>query len=309
MQARCIWDARCQLGEGPVWHQGRLYFVDIHGAAVHAHEPASGRQQRWSLPRRIAWLMPDQQGDGFIAGLDDEVVRLQLEPTLLIRPWVKPPLPAGVRLNDAKRDRWGRIWAGSMHEREPASAQGVLACLEPDGRWRVAQPAYGIANGPTFSPDGTTLYHADSARAEVHAYAMDAAGRLGPPRLWRSFGAGEGVPDGMCTDSEGALWIAQWGGHGLGRYAPDGRLLARIDLPVSQVSSCCFGGEGGRQLYITTARTGLSEAALAHEPLAGALFVAEPPVPGLGPDATLGSSTTSVWAQSGHATMGAACER
>lgn len=304
MQAHCVWDARCQLGEGPVWHHGRLYFVDIHGRAVHAHEPATGLRQRWLLPRRIAWLMPDLAGEGFIAGLEDEVVRLQLEPTLRIQPWLRPPLPTGVRLNDAKRDRWGRIWAGSMHETEPALAQGALACLEPDGRWRVAQADYGIANGPTFSPDGRTLYHADSARAEVHAYRLDAQGRLGPPQLWRRFEQDtEGVPDGMCTDSEGALWIAQWGGYGLGRYAPDGRLLARIRLPVSQVSSCCFGGPDRRQLYITTARVGLSAAELAREPLAGALFVAELPVPGLGPDATLGSSPMQASAEAGHATM------
>ena len=93
--------------------------------------------------------------------------------------------------------------------------------------------------------------------------------------------AGPGSPDGLSVDAEGCLWVAMHGGGRLRRYAPGGELLADILLPVSRPTSCCFGGPGLRDLYVTTRRQGLSERELREQPLAGALLRLDPGVTGM----------------------------
>lgn len=303
--ACCLWPAECQLGEGPLWladaahaSAGRLLWLDIHGAAVHGLDLPSGQRHRWALPWRVAWLIASNGADGkteegvFLAGRVDAVLRLRLWPQLEVLgpglPIHEPAAPGqGLRLNDAKLDPWGRVWFSGIYEPNPSRPRAELLRLDSRGQLQTLDRGYRIGNGPCFSLDGRTLWHADSGLGCVWAYALDEHGEpqgaqqgTAPRRLWRQFPPEEGVPDGMCVDAQGALWIAHWGGHRVTRYSPQGEPLARIDLPVSQVTSCCFGGVEGRQLFITSARTGLSEAQLAREPLAGGLFVADLPVAG-----------------------------
>lgn len=284
-EATCIWPLGAELGEGPLWvaRQNRLYFVDIKASMVHALDVASGERYSWAMPTFICWLVPQHNGDGFIAGFRDGFARLRLEPEVCIeyigRPHSDRP---DVRLNDAKADRHGRIWAGSMHNLDYSRADGRLYRLDTDGSWTVADDGYHICNGPALSPDGTTLYHTDSYLGCTYAYALSASGELGQRRLWRQFDAAtEGSPDGMTVDAEGCVWIAQWGGARVCRYSPQGELLASISLPVSQPSSCTFGGADLKTLYITSAREGMSASQLAAEPLAGALFSVRVDTPGL----------------------------
>lgn len=270
---RC-WAFEAQLGEGPVWVQSqqKLYFVDIKAPAVHALNPTTGERWRWSMPKAIGWLLPeDEAGLSFIAGLRDGFVRLRLEPDVHVEYLVRPhPDQPELRLNDAKRDGHGRIWAGSMHDLDQSRPDGRLYCLNPDGSWFIADSGYHICNGPTFSNDGRTLFHADSWLGRIYAYDVDSQGALGQRRVWRQFLDGEGFPDGMCTDSEGCLWVAHWGGARVSRFSPDGRLLRSIGLPVSQVTSCTLASDD--RLFVTSARVGLSAESVAAEPLAGAVF-------------------------------------
>jgi sugar lactone lactonase YvrE len=92
------------------------------------------------------------------------------------------------------------------------------------------------------------------------------------------------VPDGMAIDAEDHAWLAVWGGACLLRIGPDGRLVARVPMPVSQPTSCAFGGPDLRDLYVTSARVGLDDGTLAREPLAGALFRLRPAAPGRSAD-------------------------
>ena len=138
---------------------------------------------------------------------------------------------------------------------------------------------------PRLDPDGTTFYYIDSPTREVAAFDYDAAsGELTNRRVAIPIPEGEGFPDGMTIDSEGMLWIALWGGWGVVRYDPKtGERLGKIDLPVEKVTSCCFGGANLDQLYITTARIGLDEEALAKQELAGAVFRVDAGASGLAP--------------------------
>lgn len=291
----CLWPSACQLGEGPLWlpdrqapGAGRLLWVDIHDAAVFGLDLPTGRRHRWALPWRVAWLIPSEEAGVFLAGRVDAFLRLRLWPTVeVLGSGVKAHerrVAPGLRLNDAKLDRWGRVWAGGMFEPDPSQPLAVLQRIDALGRLQCMDGGYRIGNGPTFSLDGRTLFHADSGLGCVWAYALTAEGELdgaAARRLWRQFPAHEGVPDGMCTDVEGALWIAHWGGACVTRYSSEAEPLARIELPATQVTSCAFGGEQGRQLFITTASAGLSPAEAAAQPLAGGVFMAELPVGGL----------------------------
>jgi sugar lactone lactonase YvrE len=121
------------------------------------------------------------------------------------------------------------------------------------------------------------MYFIDSTWLEVRAYQYDpAAGTIGDGRVLVRFPDDGSVPDGLTVDDDGHLWVARWGGSCVDRFAPDGSLVDRIELPVMRVTSCTFGGRGLGDLYITTARGDANAADLAREPLAGGLFRCRP---------------------------------
>jgi len=273
-----------ELGEGPLWDEARQRFlvVNVQGRAVHAWAPGSTGSQRWDVPERIGWLIPRRDGDGFIAGLQSGFARLWLEPLLRIEAIGSPHAgQAEVRLNDAKADRWGRIWAGSMHCDDYTRADGQLARLDADGSIHVVESGLHVCNGPAIAPDGEWLFHTDSYKGRIHRYRLGASGNLSDRTLWKQFDARKGTPDGMCFDAEGCLWIAFWGGGCVRRFSVDGELLRQVDLPARHVTSVAFGGADYATLLVTSAREGLSADALQAQPLAGATFTLRPGVRGL----------------------------
>lgn len=269
------WDLGCTLGEGPIWsaRDQAVYFVDIKVPAVHRLGLRDGARTSWSMPEMIGWLAERQKG--FVAGFQSGFAELDLDP-LAIRPIgdPEPDLP-GNRANDGKVDPAGRVWAGTMDNAEQA-ATGSLYRLDPDRSWRRMDQGYRVTNGPAFSPDGRTLYHSDSALRCVYRFDLAPDGSLGERQVFIRFGEDDGYPDGMTTDAEGGLWIAHWGGNRVSRFDPDGRPERAIPLPVSQPTSCVFGGEDLDRLFITSAAIGLT-----CEPLAGGLFEVDPGVRGL----------------------------
>ncbi|WP_251979112.1 SMP-30/gluconolactonase/LRE family protein [Salinicola avicenniae] len=267
--ATVIWPANAELGEGPVWspEHRALLFVDIRRARLHAWHPDSDERQSWTLDEACCWLLPREGGD-FVAGLRSGIVELSLDATgphpgkrLTPIDW----LPEGDRLNDAKSDREGRLWFGSMDNAE-THANGYLYRLDGRGLSEVDRD-YAITNGPAIAPDGRTLYHNDSARQTVFAFDLNDAGELSGKRELIRLPSGRGFPDGMTCDHEGNLWIALWDGARVARYRPDGQLDREVSLPVSRPTSCAFGGDNLERLFVTSAATGCPD-----EPLAGALF-------------------------------------
>lgn len=266
-----------------MWHEPsqQFYCVDIHGCAIHAWSPGSGAHQSWRLPERIGWLIARADGDGFMAGLQSGFARLWLTPALRIERLGCPhPGQPDVRLNDAKADRWGRIWAGAMNNRDPRRPEGYLARLDPSGQFTVVESGIHIANGPAIAPDGTWMLHNDSFLNTTYRYRITSDGQLADKAVWRVFGPAEGTPDGMTLDAAGKVWVAFWGGRCVRQFEPDGTLLRQIHLPVSQVTSMAFGGEHMDVLLITSARHGLGPAGLAKEPHAGCTWVLRPGVLG-----------------------------
>lgn len=275
--ATVVWDVRAELGEGPVWSEAHraLLFVDIHTARLHALFPDDGSRRSWELDESCCWLLPTATGD-FVAGLRSGIAELQLDergPRIGKRLTPIDWLPEGDRLNDAKTDPAGRIWFGSMDDRE-IHARGYLYRLDSRGVTEMDRN-YHVTNGPAISPDGSTLYHNDSARQTVFAFDLDADGKLHGRRTHVQLKPGAGHPDGITCDREGGLWIALWDGARVARYHPDGTLDREVALPVSRPTSCAFGGGDWQRLFVTSAAVDCAD-----EPLAGALFEIETDIGG-----------------------------
>jgi sugar lactone lactonase YvrE len=279
---RPVVEAGAITGEGPLWDAARgvLWWVDIPPGLLHRFDPVTGATatQVFDAPLGAVAHRPDGSlllalADR-LAAWDSETGRLQ---TLL-------PLPAGtvpLRCNDGKPDPQGRFWIGRMAVDEQPGA-GSLLRIGSDGQVATVLAGLHIPNGLGWTADGGSMLYVDSAWGEVRRYAFDArTGAIGEARTLVR--VEDGVPDGLTLDAEGCAWIALWGGHGVRRVAPDGRVLGDLRLPVSQVSSCTFGGPDMGTLFITTARKLLPPQALVHEPQAGSLFSCRPGVRGLAP--------------------------
>lgn len=269
MDARPEWvfrlDSRCQLGEGLIWCtasamvEPSLLFVDIHGRRIHAVGTEGNGHRSWQVPERLGWLIPHSLGDGFVAGLRSGFARLWLEPAVRIE-WLHRVFESQpqLRLNDAKADAAGNIWAGNLNDDDNESRpDGVLFRLATTGTATVVDTGYCVANGPAISPDGGLLLHTDSMRRVIFAFELDApAGTISGKRVWKKLAEDEGYPDGMNFDAEGCLWLAHWGAGCVSRFDTTGSLLRRVQLPVSNVTNVCFGGARLDRLFVTTARAG-----------------------------------------------------
>jgi len=275
-------EAGNELGEGVIWSPAHeeAQWTDILGRRFWAYSPSDGVSRSVALPDRMTCFAPlggTRLLASFAGGL--EIFDLQSGARRPIAA-VEADLPS-TRLNDGKLDRQGRLVFGTMDEDQPARPIGQVYSYEGGAAPRPLIPGVRIANSIAFSPDGRRMYFTDTPTKIIRAYDYDlAAGELSGERTFAAL-EGPGAPDGSTVDSDGCLWNAAFGGGRLVRYTPDGRVDRVVQLPCSRVTCCAFGGAGLDLLFITTARTGLDTAALAREPLAGALFAVDAGVRGL----------------------------
>ena len=279
---RLLLACRTDLGEGPLWsaREQAIYWTDIKVGKLNRYRLSDGATQCWTMPATIGWAVERRDRPGFVVGLAHAIVELTLDPfAIKTRCELETDKP-GNRLNDAKVDPLGRVWFGSMHDAEQEHS-GAFYRLDPDFSVHKVDGGYIVANGPTFSPDGAIVYHTDSSAREIYRFDVRPDGSLAGKSVFARFAEEEGYPDGMTTDREGCLWVAHWGGSRITRFRPDGARDRVIPFPVSQVTSCAFGGDRLDRMFVTSARIGLSEAQLAKEPLAGGLFEFDPGITGL----------------------------
>jgi sugar lactone lactonase YvrE len=277
---RCVADVHAVLGEGPVWvaREHALYWLDIKGRMIFRLSDG-GEVSQWPTPFRVGSLAPRAKG-GFIAGTDEGIAEIDLADgrmKILFNPEADLP---GNRFNDGKVDRSGRFWAGTMDDSE-RQASGSLYRIDADLRCTRIDEDYRVTNGPAFSPDGTIMYHNDSARQVTYAFDLDEAGNASNRRTFIQFGEGDGYPDGMTVDAEGGLWIGFWDGGCLRRFSAEGELTQVLEMPASRPTSCTFGGPNLDRLYVTSASIDLDETALSMQPNAGGLFMVTPGVQGI----------------------------
>ena len=278
----CVLDARASLGECPVWSidERVLYWIDINAPSLNRFDPATGANIAWPMPHSIGSFALRARG-GFVAALRDGIWFVDGEGRLERRVVAAPYDPAHHRFNDGRADRQGRFWAGSMNEKRDASSAKLYRLSADQGFVSVLDDMT-ISNGLAWSPDGGTMYHADTPARIVRAYDFDIA--TGTPTNGRVFAKFEGEtdrPDGGAVDSEGCYWSAFYRGAKVVRFSPQGRVVAEHAVPSMCPTMCAFGGDDLRTLYVTSARQMREAEELARLPQSGGIFAMRVDVAGL----------------------------
>ncbi len=280
------------LGESPVWdgQRSRLYLVDGVSRVIRAHDPESGAFHEWATPSMVGSISLGAD-DTLVAALRDGIYLLDLA-TGAFSPVFRPdPENPATRFNDGKNDRQGRFLCGSMGIH--ADPLGSLYRVNPDGGAEVFATGIRISNALCFSPDGATMYFADSLERKIRAY--DYSTPEAPAKGYRilvdtePYGSG---PDGATVDAEGGIWVCLVQVGKIGRFLPDGTLDRMIDAPTDMPSCVAFGGADLRTLFVTSIKDSGSGRAISKHPEGGHLFA----IDGLGvrglPEARFGLSGT-----------------
>jgi L-arabinonolactonase len=266
---------RCVLGEGPVWDGriGALWQTDIQSAELLRIDWPDLTVTRFALPERLGSLALTPDSGRLLCAFASGFA--WYEPAGGIIEWLHRTEPdyRGLRMNDGRVDRQGRFWCGSMVEREEDAPGegGTLYRLDPANLAAPRAMASGISisNAICFSPAGDRCYFADTLEQAIRAYPLDPlTGTLGQAQIFARLG-GTAWPDGADVDAEGRVWNAEWGTGRVTVYAPDGGVIDRLDLPVTQSTCVAFGGPELALLFVTSAREGLSPEELSAQPEAG----------------------------------------
>ncbi len=279
---RCVLDVKASLGECPVWSAAEkvLYWVDINAPALNRYDPATGGNTVMPMPESIGCFALRKSG-GFVVALRGGIWLAHQDGSLMRKAAAAPYDPSRHRFNDGRCDPQGRLLAGSMNERRDAST-AALYRLDADFTLTRILSEMTISNGLAFSPDGRTMYHADTPMQMINAYDYDAAsGTPSKPRVLARFTAEGDRPDGGAVDREGCYWTALYKGGKVKRIAPDGRVLREYPVPAMCPTMCAFGGADLKTLYVTSARQLRDADELARLPFSGGIFSMRVDVPGL----------------------------
>ena len=276
-----VLDARAELAEGPVWDDRleRLWWVDIMAGVVHLTDTASGSDRTIPVGQPVGALGLRETGTPVVA-VRDGFASLREHGGIDLIAEVEIDDPT-TRMNDGKVGPDGGFWAGTMAVDERPGA-GHLYRLDPDGSVTEQFGGSTISNGLDWTRDGRSLYYIDSPTRRVDRFdvAMDGRSLSGRSVAFELAESDGWVPDGMTVDAEGYLWVCLWDGWAVERYAPNGYLDDRVDIPAAQVTSCTFGGRDLDELYVTTAREGFPAGGRADQPHAGGIFRVRPGVRG-----------------------------
>ena len=305
-------NTRAGLAESPLWDAQRQawFWMDIDQHQIHQHTIRADNDAEHRV-----WQLPlDKRYDiGAMALADNGNLMLALRAGIAsfnpdeapknISPEIRIPAPydtSTTRFNDGGVDAQGRWWIGSLYAPKTYAGAhlfclehgvlkpilGELANIEPYKNWGIT-----TANGWAMSPDGTTMYHADTQAHTVYRYDFDASVPVETALSNRTVffqtldtrgtdAPYQGRPDGAAVDSEGNYWLALYEGGQIVKIAPNGDILQKIPLPAKAPTMLCFGGADLKTLIITTAGN-RPESELAHYPANGHILKIQVPVAGI----------------------------
>ena len=248
------------LGECPVWCERteRLFWTDIPGCELLALDPVSGEVQHWRVPEPLGSFALTTNTDVLLMGLASCLGYYNLSTLRFTKITITPGVP-GTRVNDGRCDRMGNFVFSTMDAGEAVQTIGRFhrfnaATLKTE---TLDLPEVAIPNSICFSPDGSTMYYADSLQGCIFCCDYPS---LENQRVFTTVN-GQGAPDGSCIDAQGFLWNAEWGGSRVVRYATDGKVDSVIDSPCIQTTCPVLAGLGYETLYCTSARIGLDKPA------------------------------------------------
>ncbi|CAH1775552.1 unnamed protein product [Owenia fusiformis] len=269
------------IGEGPHWDDATesLLFVDINDGDAYGWDSKTGKVEKFHADGTVSLIVPRKSG-GYVISINKGLHHLDFETKTTTR--LSEEVGAGLdaRFNDGKCDPKGRIWAGTMgNEIKPAVVApelGSLYRLDTNKVLTEQVEKVTISNGLAWTDDKKTMYYIDSIPKQIYAFDYDNdSGDISNRRVVIDFEKCDekGVPDGMCIDTEGKLWVACYFGARIVRFDPEtGKQLMVVDIPALRTTSCCFGGPNKDILYVTCAANNSTPEELEKYPLTGSVF-------------------------------------
>jgi sugar lactone lactonase YvrE len=264
-----------QLGEGARWDARRDELLRVDILAGHVYRDRVDDDGRlipvrtYQVHGTVGAVAPVEGDEGWLLAAGRGFAYLSADGSL--RP-LADVSPARTRMNDAACDPQGRFWAGTLaDDRRPGG--GALYRLDRDGGTTLILDGLTISNGLGWSPDGGTMYLADSGTRVVHEFSFDGErGTISDGRALIDVPAEVGAPDGLTVDADGDLWLAIYGGGRVHRYSSEGALREELLVPAAETTSCAFAGSGLNRLYVTTATENWSDEQRRAEPSAGLTY-------------------------------------
>ena len=282
MKAELLVDCQNQHGEGIFWNpeDGCVWWTDIEGKNIWSFDPANRRSRAYPTPDRVCCFAPRQNG-GLIVAFADRISLFDLNTGTEQKIHDFEPDNPDTRLNDGRTDRQGRLIAGGMNT-ATGEANSTVLRVNHDLTVDLLIDCVSCANSTCFSPDGLTMFFADTPDKEIVAFDYNTSdGTVSNRRVHCSFANEPGLPDGSCVDAEGGVWNAEWEGHRVVRVNADGKIDQVIEVPVWKPTCCAFGGPDLDTLFITTSRLLSSDEDIVREPESGGLFEVKPGVRGV----------------------------
>lgn len=277
MLAELLVDCKNQHGEGIFWNpaDGMVWWTDIEGRSLWSYDPESDASTEYPMPDRVCCFAPRAKG-GLIAAFADRISLIELDGRSEVVIHRFEPDNDETRLNDGRTDRAGRFILGGMNEGSGEADSSVIS-VGTDLTVQTLIEGVSCTNSTCFSPDGATMYFADTPDREILAFDYNNdTGAISNRRVHGDFSDEPGLPDGSCIDAEGGVWNAEWEGRRVVRVAPDGQIDQVIEVPVWKPTCCAFGGPDLDTLYITTSRLMSGSDVLEKEPESGGLYAVKP---------------------------------
>lgn len=279
MEIVSVTTERNDLAESLFWDPAGqcLTWIDAWRASVHSLDLSTGRMQvadfAAALGGRPIGSIARHSAGGLIGGVKGGFYRLHPACGEAERLHdAEQERPSTNRLNDGKCDRAGRFWCASINT-DHKTASGALWRFAAGSAPELMRDGLVAGNGIAWSPDDAFMYLADTLGGSVWRYDFDpATGEITNERLFISTADIGGGVDGATVDSDGCYWAALFRGGAVGQFDPDGKLMRRIELPVSDPTICAFGGPELDILFVASASRFLSDRQRYEQPLAGRIL-------------------------------------
>jgi sugar lactone lactonase YvrE len=267
----------CKLGEGIHWDSEKngFWFVDILNHVVYFYNLENSDLKKMHFDQPVGWVIPIANSNKIMIGLKYGIAFVSFfeinEPII----WFTKDFPGqnDLRLNDAKVDKYGKLWLGSISSIDESNPVGSLARVNfVDKKIDIIDTNYKVTNGPAFNDENTIMLHNDSGKKITYIFKLDKNnGDIINKSIWRTYSEQEGCPDGMNFDTDGNVWIAHWGVGQVCKYNIEGKLLQTISIPTPNVTNICFGGKELNRIFVTTASNNLNTDNIVSE-FDGAIF-------------------------------------